>query len=253
MAGVAVTCSALACGPWPECCLLTTRTVQYFEGVSDLPGQNIARDGEPQASSSGAVAACPLVSPAARCPALLPIACPRLTCLPLRPPQPSQELCVDPLTDLPTTQHNLLIDRGMSFEAACARLEHERSGAAALWGRGSGACLTAVLSRLAAFRSLPASPGCVCISEPRRPPPHALPASPALPPPVASPLLQAPTTAAASAPAGAPSSAAPWSCWPCRSRARTTCLPSCGPTRVRERAGRAPLWAGWGRQNGAGS
>ncbi|KAL4431062.1 hypothetical protein ABPG75_006318 [Micractinium tetrahymenae] len=60
---------------------------KYFEGVSDLPGQNIARDGEPQ------------------------------------------ELWVDDLTGLPTLRHDLTIDRGMSFEAARARLAHERAGA----------------------------------------------------------------------------------------------------------------------------
>jgi hypothetical protein len=37
-----------------------------------------------------------------------------------------QELWVDPLTRLPTLRHDLTIDRGMSFEAAAARLAHER-------------------------------------------------------------------------------------------------------------------------------
>lgn len=60
---------------------------KYFEGVSDLPGQNIARDGQ------------------------------------------AQELWVDELTGLPTLRHDLTIDRGMSFEAARARLAHERAGA----------------------------------------------------------------------------------------------------------------------------
>ncbi|KAI7844526.1 hypothetical protein COHA_001884 [Chlorella ohadii] len=40
----------------------------------------------------------------------------------------AQELWVDPFTGLPTLRHDLSIDRGMSFEAACARLAHERSG-----------------------------------------------------------------------------------------------------------------------------
>lgn len=39
-----------------------------------------------------------------------------------------QELWVDPFTGLPTLRHDLSIDRGMSFDAACARLAHERSG-----------------------------------------------------------------------------------------------------------------------------
>ncbi|GAB4817714.1 hypothetical protein N2152v2_004760 [Parachlorella kessleri] len=37
-------------------------------------------------------------------------------------------LWTDPLTELRTLQHNIEIDRGMSFEAAAARLEHERQG-----------------------------------------------------------------------------------------------------------------------------
>lgn len=65
---------------------------KYFEGVSDLPGQNIGRDGDPQ------------------------------------------ELWVDELTGLPTLRNDLTIDRGMSFEAAAARLAHERAG-----GVGGGA------------------------------------------------------------------------------------------------------------------
>lgn len=35
---------------------------------------------------------------------------------------------MDPFTGLPTLRHDLSIDRGMSFDAACARLAHERSG-----------------------------------------------------------------------------------------------------------------------------
>lgn len=38
---------------------------------------------------------------------------------------------MDPFTGLPTLRHDLSIDRGMSFEAAAARLAHERSGAPA--------------------------------------------------------------------------------------------------------------------------
>ena len=48
-----------------------------------------------------------------------------------------QELWVDPLTRLPTLRHDLTIDRGMSFEAAAARLAHERGEqrSAAGWRR----------------------------------------------------------------------------------------------------------------------
>ena len=47
---------------------------------------------------------------------------------PALPPSFLQELWVDPLTGLPTLRHDLTIDRGMSFQAAAARLRHERSG-----------------------------------------------------------------------------------------------------------------------------
>lgn len=59
----------------------------------------------------------PCCPTAARC---LPLPAPALPC--------PQELWVDPLTGLPTLRHDLHIDRGMSFEAAAARLAHERSG-----------------------------------------------------------------------------------------------------------------------------
>ena len=48
----------------------------------------------------------------------------------------AQVLWTDPLTQLPTMRHDVKIDRGMSFEAAVARLQHERSGACA-GGRAS--------------------------------------------------------------------------------------------------------------------
>lgn len=52
---------------------------------------------------------------------------------------------MDPLTGLPTLQHDLTIDRGMSFEAALGRLEHERIGG---WGWGVYLLLTAAASQL---------------------------------------------------------------------------------------------------------
>ena len=56
----------------------------YVEGVADLPGQNIARNGAPEV------------------------------------------LWVDALTGLRTVRHEVTVDRGMSFEAAAAKLAHER-------------------------------------------------------------------------------------------------------------------------------
>ncbi len=37
-----------------------------------------------------------------------------------------QTLWVDPYRGLRTLRHDLTLDRGLSFEAACRRLEHER-------------------------------------------------------------------------------------------------------------------------------
>lgn len=53
---------------------------------------------------------------------------------------------MDPLTGLPTLRHDLHIDRGMAYEAAVARLEHERAGGACL---GAGVLELQHMQRLA--------------------------------------------------------------------------------------------------------
>ena len=44
-----------------------------------------------------------------------------------------QTLWVDPYRGLRTLRHDLTLDRGLSFEAACRRLEHERKEGDRCW------------------------------------------------------------------------------------------------------------------------
>ena len=121
---------------------------------------------------------------------------------------------MDPLTRLPTLRHDLTIDRGMSFEAAAARLAHERGECSQLgftvpppnlcshWLRAP----LSVQPNTSIARHCPAASAC--------------------------PALQPRATAAASASASAPCLGAPCACWRCRSRGRATSSPSAGPTQV---------------------